>query len=155
MPAAVQSPVDQLIPITEGLVDSVEEALREIVQNAIDHSLDKFPSLKQAVEAKVVSKIFDTKQEQTTQFIRQFLEMQRKSIDDVFAPVLFPDELSTWEATTTLQNKTHPCMVSRTMRHLKDLSRKLYPKELIDEIEGRDQLGNYKVSSLACRDVRQ
>lgn len=149
MPAAVQktevqSPVDQLIPITEDLVDNVEKALRKIVQGAIDHSLDKFPSLKQAVEAKVVNKIFDTKREQTIQFIRQFIEMQKKNIDDVFAPIPFPDELSTWEATPILHNKVHACMMSGTVRHLRDLSRKLYPKELIDEIEGRDKLGNYK-----------
>ena len=32
---AVQSPVDQLIPITEGLVNNVEKTLQAIVQEAM------------------------------------------------------------------------------------------------------------------------
>ena len=42
---AVQSPVDQLIPITEGLVNNVEKTLRAIVQEAINESLSSFPTL--------------------------------------------------------------------------------------------------------------
>ena len=141
---AVQSPVDQLIPITEELVNNVEKTLRAIVQEAINESLSSFPTLKQAVEAKVVSKIFDTKREETIKFIRQFLAMQKKSIDVVFAEVPFPDDLNAWES--TLANKTHPCNMSRTTAHLKYLAKKLYPKELMDEIEGRNLGGNYKVS---------
>ena len=71
----VQSPVDQLIPISTRLVNNVEKTLGTIVQDAINKSLSSFPTLKQVVEAKVVSKIFDTKREQTIQFIQQFLEM--------------------------------------------------------------------------------
>ncbi|KAJ7393238.1 hypothetical protein OS493_006207 [Desmophyllum pertusum] len=77
----VQSPVDQLFPLSQSLVENVEVTLRKIVQKSIEHSLSKFPSLKQAVEAKVVSTIFDTKRDQTIQFIRQFLAMQKKRID--------------------------------------------------------------------------
>ena len=145
----LQSPVGQLIPISEALVNNVEETLRAIVQGAIDKSLSNFPTLKQAVEAKVVSKIFDTKREQTFQFIQQFLEMQKKSIDVVFAAVPFPDELSAWEATPiTPSGKTHPSMTSKTMSHLKYLAKKLYPTQLMEEIEGRNSRGNYKVSSV-------
>ena len=127
---------------------NVERTLQRIVQDAIEQSLSKFPSLKQAVEAKVVSKIFDTKREQTIQFIRQFLDMQKKSIDVVFAPIPFPDELRSWEATPMSHNKIHPCMVSRTMSQLKLLVEKLYPEQLIEEIESRHKSGSYKVSSL-------
>jgi len=142
----VQSPVDQLIPISEKLVNDVETTLRGIVQKAIDQSLFNFPSLKKAVETRVVSNIFDTKRDQTMQFIRQFIEMQKKNADVVFAPVPYPDELSTWDATPMLHNKIHPCMVSQTMSHLKHLAQKLYPAPLIEEIKGRDKWGSYKVS---------
>ena len=149
----VQSPVDQLIPISTRLVNNVENTLRRIVQDAINKSLSSFPTLKQAVEAKVVSKIFDTKREQTIQFIQQFLEMQKKSIDDVFAPVPFPDELNSWETTLAYNSRTrdsvpHPCNMSRTTSHLKHLAKKLYPKELMEEIEGQNSRGSYKVSSV-------
>ncbi|XP_073248770.1 uncharacterized protein [Porites lutea] len=140
----VQSPVDQLIPISTRLVNNVEKTLSTIVQDAINKSLSNFPTLKQVVEAKVVSKIFDTKREQTIQFIQQFLEMQKKSIDVVFAAVPFPDDLSSWEAILALNGKTHPCMTSRTMSHMKYLARKLYPSELMEEVEGRNSRGNYK-----------
>lgn len=149
----VQSPVDQLIPITEGLVNNVEKTLRAIVQEAINESLSSFPTLKQAVELKVVSKIFDTKREETIKFIRQFLAMQKKSIDVVFAAVPFPEELNAWKTTPGYNSKsreafTHPCNMSPTTSHLKYLAEKLYPKELMDEIEGRNSLGSYKVSSV-------
>ncbi|XP_073248801.1 uncharacterized protein [Porites lutea] len=140
----VQSPVDQLIPISEALVNNVEQTLRAIVQDAIEKSLSNFPTLKQAVEAKVVSKIFDRKREQTIQFIQQFLAMQKKSTDLVFAAVPFPAELSAWETTPAHNNKTHPCMTSGTMSHLKDLAKKLYPSALMEEIECRNSRGNYK-----------
>ena len=149
----VQSPVDQLIPITEGLVNNVEKTLRAIVQEAINESLSSFPTLKQAVELKVVSKIFDTKREETIKFIRQFLAMQKKSIDVVFAAVPFPVELNAWKTTPGYNSKTreaftHPCNMSPTTSQLKYLAEKLYPKELMDEIEGRNSLGSYKVSSV-------
>ena len=159
----VQSPVDQLIPISTHLVNNVEKTLRTIVQDAINKSLSSFPTLKQAVEAKVVSKIFDTKREQTIQFIQQFLEMQKKSIDDVFAPVPFPDELNSWETTLAYNSRTrdsfcHPCNTSPTTCHLKDLAKKLYPKELMEEIEGQNSRGSYKVSSVVsehtCMEIR-
>ena len=152
-----QAPVDQLLPISEGLVNNVEKTLRKIVQDAIELSLSKFPTLKQAVEAKVVSKIFDTKRDQTIQFIRQFLEMQKKSIDVVFAPVPFPDEISAWDAVKTLQKaETHPCMVSPMMSHLRHLAKKLYPKEMIEEIAGLNASyrGNYKVCTFSSLDAR-
>ena len=142
----VQSPVDQLIPISTRLVNNVEKTLGTIVQDAINKSLSSFPTLKQVVEAKVVSKIFDTKREQI-QFIQQFLEMQKKSIDVVFAAIPFPDDLSYWETILALNGKTHPCMMSKTMSHMKYLARKLYPSELMEEVEGRNSRGNYKVSS--------
>ncbi|KAM7437389.1 hypothetical protein ABFA07_012947 [Porites harrisoni] len=140
----VQSPVDQLIPISEALVNNVEQTLRAIVQDAIEKSLSNFPTLKQAVEAKVVSKIFDRKREQTIQFIQQFLAMQKKNTDLVFVAVPFPAELSAWETTPAHNNKTHPCMTSGTMSHLKDLAKKLYPSALMEEIECRNSRGNYK-----------
>ena len=143
----VQSPVDQLIPISTRLVNNVEKTLSTIVQDAINKSLSNFPTLKQVVEAKVVSKIFDTKREQTIQFIQQFLEMQKKSIDVVFAAIPFPDDLSYWETILALNGKTHPCMMSRTMSHMKYLARKLYPSELMEEVEGRNSRANYKVCS--------
>ena len=143
----VQSPVDQLIPISTRLVNNVEKTLSTIVQDAINKSLSNFPTLKQVVEAKVVSKIFDTKREQTIQFIQQFLEMQKKSIDVVFAAIPFPDDLSYWETILALNGKTHPCMMSRTMSHMKHLARKLYPSELMEEVEGRNSGRNYKVRS--------
>ncbi|KAJ7393249.1 hypothetical protein OS493_006218 [Desmophyllum pertusum] len=130
----VQSPVDKLLPLSESLVYNVEVTLREIVQKSIEHSLSKFPSLKQAVEAKVVSKIFDTKRDQTIQFIRQFLAMQKKSIDLVYAPVPTPREISLWEDFME-DGKFHPCMTSKTMSHMKDLAKKLYPEPLLKEIE--------------------
>ncbi|XP_078374496.1 uncharacterized protein LOC144658045 [Oculina patagonica] len=132
-----QSPVDQLLPISENLVKTVETTLRKIVQRAITCSLDKFPTLKQAVEAKVVNKIFDTKRDQTTQFIKQFLEMQKKSIDQVFAPVPTPGEIHLWESYPMKEGKFHPCMSSKTMNHMKDLAKKLYPDQMVKEIEGR------------------
>ena len=147
VPEQVQSPVDQLIPISEALVNNVEQTLRAIVQDAIEKSLSNFPTLKQAVEAKVVSKIFDRKREQTIQFIQQFLAMQKKSTDLVFVAVPFPAELSAWETTPANNGKTHPCMTSGTMSHLKDLAKKLYPGALMEEIECRSSRGNYKVSS--------
>ncbi|KAL9971044.1 hypothetical protein ACROYT_G023527 [Oculina patagonica] len=133
----IQSPVDQLLPISENLVKTVETTLRKIVQRAITCSLDKFPTLKQAVEAKVVNKIFDTKRDQTTQFIKQFLEMQKKSIDQVFAPVPTPGEIHLWESYPMKEGKFHPCMSSKTMNHMKDLAKKLYPEQMVQEIEGR------------------
>ena len=159
----IQSPVDQLIPISTSLVNNVEKTLRTIVQDAINKSLSSFPTLKQAVEAKVVSKIFDTKREQTIQFIQQFLEMQKQSTDDVFAPVPFPDELNLWETTPAYNIKTrdpvpHPCNMSRTTSHLKYLAKKLYTTELMKEIEGRNSRGSYKVSSVVsehtCMKIR-
>ena len=140
------------MPISKTLVKNVEESLRKIVQSAIDHSLSKFPTLKKAVEAKVVNKIFETKRDQTIQFIRQFLEMQKKSIDMVFAPVPFPDEISTWENCKVIyQNKTdqtHPCMSSRTMNQMKHLTKKLYPQQMMSEIDSSDLQGSYKVREL-------
>ena len=151
-PVMLASPVDQLLPISESLVKNVEKTLRKIVQMAIECSLSKFPTLKQAVEAKVVNKIFDTKREQTTQFIRQFLEMQKKSIDQVFAPVPTPHEINLWESYPLKDGKFHPCMTSKTMSHMKGLARKLYSDQMVQEIEGHGHSStqasflNYKVS---------
>lgn len=152
----ISSPIDQLLPISKDLVDSVEKTLRNIVQKTIERSLSKFPTLKKAVEAKVVSTIFDQKRDQTMKFIQQFLEMQKKSIDVVFAPVPTPDEIDQWTSQTLTMrdglSKTHPCMVSKTMNHMKELAQKLYPRHLVNEIEGHGNSSahsafvNYKVS---------
>lgn len=155
----MDSPVDQLLPISEKLVENVERTLRGIVQRAIENSLSIFPTLKQAVEAKVVNKIFDRKREQTIQFIQQFLEMQKKSIDLVFAPVPTPAEINLWESLPLKDGgiKYHPCMTSKTMKHMKDLAQKLYPQQLVNEIEGygnssaHTSFVNHKVSiQLRC-----
>ena len=115
----------------------------------IERSLSKFPTLKQAVEAKVVNKIFDTKRDQTIQFIQQFLEMQKKSIDVVFAPVPTPHEISLWESCLTREGKFHPSMTSKMMSHMKDLGKKLYPDQLVSEMnEARSKIhpfANHKV----------
>ena len=118
--------------------------------------MSKFPTLKKAVEAKVVSTIFDQKRDQTMKFIQQFLEMQKKSIDVVFAPVPTPDEIDQWTSQTLTMrdglSKTHPCMVSKTMNHMKELAQKLYPRPLVNEIEDHGNSSahtafvNYKVS---------
>ena len=148
-PITVEAPVDQLLPISETLVKNVEETLRGIVQDAINESLFKFPTLKQAVEAKVVNKIFDTKRDQTIEFIKQFLQMQKMSTDIVFAPVPLPNELGVWDATlVTNSNRervSHPSMISKTMNHMKHLSSKLYPDDVITDIESTGAIGNYKV----------
>jgi hypothetical protein len=145
----IMSPVDQLLPISEDLVQNVEKTLRNIVQMTIEHNLFKFPTLKQAIEAKVVNKIFDTKRDQTVQFIRQFLEMQKKSIDVVFAPVPTPHEMSLWESYPMKEGKFHPSMTSKMMNHMKDLGKKLYPAQLVNEIEAHTKVhspfANYKV----------
>ncbi|XP_074625296.1 uncharacterized protein LOC141883649 [Acropora palmata] len=147
-PFTVEAPVDQLLPISEALVNKVEETLRGIVQDAINESLSKFPTLKQAVQAKVVNKIFDTKRDQTIEFIKQFLEMQKMSTDIVFAPVPLPNELGVWDATlVTNSNRervSHPSMISKTMNHMKHLSSKLYPDDVITDIESTGAIGNYK-----------
>ena len=152
----ISSPVDQLLPISNDLVVNVVKTLRNIVKKTIEQSLSKFPTLKQAVEAKVVDTIFEKKREQTMEFIQQFLEMQKKSIDVVFAPVPTPDEIDQWTSQTlTMKDglrKTHPCMTSKTMNHMKDLAAKLYPRQLVNEIEGHGNSSahtafvNYKVS---------
>lgn len=131
----VKSPVDQLIPITENLVKNVEKTLREIVQGAINENFSKFPTALKVVETNVVNKIFKTKRKQTTAFIQQFIEMQKKSIDRVFAPVPFPDELKTWDSTLLQNRKPHPCMESPMMFQLKSLAVKLYPEGVIKDIE--------------------
>ena len=135
-PVVVVSPVDQLLPTSKRLVEKVEETLRKIVQMAIERSLFKFPTLKQAVEAKVVNNIFERKRDQTIQFIQQFIEMQKKSIDQVFAPVPTPQQISQWESYPMKKHDDfHPCMISKTMSHMKNLSRKLYPEQMVREIE--------------------
>jgi len=152
----VPSPIDQLFPISKELVDDVETTLRKIVQMTIERCLSKFSTLKKAVEAKVVNKIFDKKRDQTMVFIRQFLEMQKKSNDVVFAPVPTPDEIGQWKSqkltTRDGLSKTHPCMISKTMNHMAHLAEKLYPQQLVNEIEGHGNSSahtasvNYKVS---------
>lgn len=145
--AQIKSPVDQLLPMAKTLVREVEDILRNIVQMAIERTLSTFPTLKQAVEAKVVYKIFETKRDQTILFIQQFLEMQKKNIDMVFAPVPTPQEMSVWESCLTKDNKVHPSMTSELMIDMKDLGKKLYPHRLVSEInETRSKTSfNYKV----------
>ena len=146
-PITLLSPVDRLLPLSEKLVRNVEATLRDIVQKAIEQALSKFPTLKQAVEAKVVSKIFDKKREQTTEFIRQFLEMQKKSTDIVFAPIPTPREISVWEGFPLVDHrKPHPCMTSKMTSHMKYLAKNLYPEKLLQEIDGSGSHGlMYKV----------
>ena len=146
-PVQIKSPVDQLLPIAKTLVQQVENTLRNIVQMTIERSLSTFPTLKQAVEAKVVYKIFETKRDQTILFIQQFLEMQKKNIDVVFAPVPTPQEMSFWESCLMKDNKLHPSMTSKLMSHMKDLGKKLYPDQLVSERnETRSKTSfNYKV----------
>ena len=88
-----KSPVDQLTPICEELVDDVEAKLKEIVQSAVQECLDSFPTLKRAVEHEVVWKIFDKKKVQTIDFIRQFIAMQKKSIDTVAVDIPVPQDV--------------------------------------------------------------
>ena len=87
------SPVDQLIPICEDLVDDVEEELKAVVQSAIEECLEFFPTLKRAVETGVVWKIFDKKKVQTIEFIHEFIAMQKKSIDTLAVNVPIPQEM--------------------------------------------------------------
>ena len=136
-----------MLPLSEKLVSNVDSTLRDVVQKAIEETFSKFPTLKQAVEAKVVRKIFDEKREQTMEFIRQFLEMQKKSTDIVFAPIPTPTEINTWEAVPFKDSsKLHPCMMSKTTSHLKYLSKNLYPEKLLNEIEGSSpSIHMYKV----------
>ena len=121
--------------------------MRDVVQKAIEETFSKFPTLKQAVEAKVVREIFDEKREQTMEFIRQFLEMQKKSTDIVFAPIPTPTEINTWEAVPFKDpSKLHPCTMSKTTSHLKYLAKNLYPEKLLNEIEGSSpSIHMYKV----------
>ena len=150
----MEAPVDQLLPISETLVNNVEETLRSIVQDAINESLSTFPTLKQAVEAKAVNKIFETKRDQTIEFIKQFLAMQRMSTDVVLAPVPLPNELGVWDATlvTNLnkQRVSHPSMISKTMNHMKHLSSKMYPFEITRDIESSGPCSNVKVWQFFC-----
>ena len=136
-----------MLPLSEKLVSNVDSTLRDVVQKAIEETFSKFPTLKQAVEAKVVRKIFDEKREQTMEFIRQFLEMQKKSTDIVFAPIPTPTEINTWEAVPFKDpSKLHPCMMSKTTSHLKYLAKNLYPEKLLNEIEGSSpSIHMYKV----------
>lgn len=163
-PVLFLSPVDQLLPLSEKLVGNVETTLRDIVQKAIEQALSKFPTLKQAVEAKVVSLIFDKKRDQTTEFIRQFLEMQKKSTDIVFAPIPTPREINVWEGFPLADHrKPHPCMTSKTTSHMKYLARNLYPEKLLQEIEGsgsnqfmykeQEEIKNVKRNVVRCFNV--
>jgi len=144
--------VDQLLPISVALVNNVEETLREIVQDAINKGLSKFPTLMQVVKAKVVNKIFNTKRAQTIEFIKQFLEMQKISTDVVLAPVPLPDDLRIWETTyVTVRNREevrHPSMTSKTMSHMKHLSLKMYPNDITRDIESPGPSSNDKVCML-------
>lgn len=147
-PVQIESPVDQLLPIAKNLVRQVQDTLREIVQKTIERSLSKFPNLKQAVEAKVVHKIFETKRDQTILFIQQFLEMQKQSIDVKFAPVPTPQEMNVWESYPMKDNKSHPSMTSKLMSRMNDLGKKLYPDQLVSEINkprSKTSLANFKV----------
>ena len=126
-----------MLPLSEKLVSNVEATLRDVVQKAIEETLSKFPTLKEGVEVKVVSKIFEKKRKQTMKCIRQFLEMQKKSTDIVFAPIPTPTEINTWEGVPLKDpSKLHPCMMSKTTSHMKYLAKNLYPDKLLNEIEG-------------------
>ena len=144
--------MDQLLPISVALVKNVEETLREIVQDAINKGLSKFPTLMQVVRAKVVNKIFNTKRAQTIEFIKQFLEMQKISTDVVLAPVPPPNDLKIWEATyVTNRNREvvdHPSMTSKTMSHMKHLSSKMYTNDITRDIESPGLSSNDKVCML-------
>ena len=130
-------------------MNNVEETLRGIVQDAINESLSDFPTLKQAVEAKAVNKIFETKRDQTIEFIKQFLAMQRMSTDVVLAPVPPPDDLRMWETTYGINREDHASLTSKTMSHMKYLSKKLYPADVTRDIKSTGDSGNYKVCLVA------
>ena len=144
--------MDQLLPKSEDLVDKVEKTLRDIVQDAINKSLSKFPKLKEAVEMKVVVKIFDTKRDQTIEFIKQFLEMQKMSTDDVLAPVPLPNELGIWDAplvtNSNREEVSRPSMIFKTMNHMRHLSSKLYPNEVTRDMKNAGPSGSNKVCLL-------
>ena len=144
--------MDQLLPISVALVNNVEETLREIVQDAINKGLSKFPTLKQVVKAKVVNKIFDTKRAQTIEFIKQFLEMQKTSTDVVLPPIPLPNELHIWDATfvnnSNRERVRHPSMISKTMNHVKHLSWKMYPDDITRDIRSAGLCSKDKVCLL-------
>ena len=133
-------------------MNNVKETLREIVQDAINKGMSKFPTLKQVVKAKVVNKILDTKRAQTIEFIKLFLEMQKMSTDVVLPPVPLPDELDVWDSTyVTYSNRErvrHPSMISKTMNHVKHLSPKMYPDDITRDIESAGPSSNDKVCLL-------
>ncbi|XP_015766395.1 PREDICTED: interferon-induced GTP-binding protein Mx1-like isoform X5 [Acropora digitifera] len=144
----VDAPVDQLLPISEALVNKVEKTLCDIVQDATNKSLSKFPALKKAVKAKVVNKIFDTKRDQTIEFIKQYLEMQKMSTDTVLAPIPLPNELGMWDATlvnnSNRERVSNASMISKTMNQMKQLSSKLYPDDVARDIKSAGSIRNDK-----------
>ena len=144
--------MDQLLPISEALVNKVEKTLCDIVQDATNKSLSKFPALKKAVKAKVVNKIFDTKRDQTIEFIKQYLEMQKMSTDTVLAPIPLPNELGMWDATlvnnSNREKVSNASMISKTMNQMKQLSSKLYPDDVARDIKSAGSIRNDKVCSL-------
>ncbi|XP_067050204.1 uncharacterized protein [Acropora muricata] len=143
----VDAPVDQLLPMSEALVNNVQKTLCDIVRDATNKSLSEFPALKKAVKAKVVNKIFDTKRDQTIEFIKQFLEMQKMSTDVVFAPVPLPNELDIWYGTllnNSNRDRVSYAGISKTMDHMKELSPKLYPDDVARAIKSTGSIRNDK-----------
>ena len=143
--------MDQLLPMSEALVNNVQKTLCDIVRDATNKSLSEFPALKKVVKAKVVNKIFDTKRDQTIEFIKQFLEMQKMSTDVVFAPVPLPNELDIWYGTllnNSNRDRVSYAGISKTMDHMKELSPKLYPDDVARAIKSTGSIRNDKVCSL-------
>ena len=149
-PRILQSPVDELLPICQKLVKDVEAKLKEIVEGAIEACLATFPSLKLAVKTRSVLQIFETKRSETEVFIKQFVQMQKKSVDHLAVKIPLPDEITQWKSCyVSLPHSkpatTHPVMNSPMMSQLNHLSQRLYPEEVLEKINETSLKGSYRV----------
>lgn len=152
-PSVLQSPVDELLPICQKLVKEVEAKLKEIVGGAIEDCLATFPDLKLAVKTRNILQIFETKRSETEMFIKQFVQMQKKSVDHLAVRIPLPDEITQWKSCyVSLANTrspiatAHPVMDSPMMSQLNHLSQRLYPKEVLEKIDKTSLKGlSYRV----------
>ena len=147
----LQSPVDKLLPICQKLVKDVEAKLKEIVGGAIEDCLATFPDLKLAVKTRNILQIFETKRSETEVFIKQFVQMQKKSVDHLAVRIPLPDEITQWKScyvslANTRSPTAHPVMDSAMMSQLNHLSQRLYPKEVLEKIDKTSLKGlSYRV----------
>ena len=149
-PRILQSPVDELLPICQKLVKEVEAKLKEIVGGAIEDCLATFPDLKLAVKTRNILQIFETKRSETEMFIKQFVQMQKKSVDHLAVKIPLPDEITQWKSCyVSLPHSkpatTHPVMNSPMMSQLNHLSQRLYPEEVLEKINETSLKGSYRV----------